>query len=1038
MDTRVALKENTVLGCGEGLSFVIEKEIARGGSCIVYDAVYQVCGEKKLVRLKECYPFNLKIKRTESGALITTPEDRDNFEKIKDSIRRAFHEGNNLFLTKGLTNNMSNMLHCFEQNQTVYIPSVYLEGETLNFDTFSRLKNCISIVKTVSQVLERIHETGYLYLDLKPENVWVLTNVSGEGITDLVQLFDFDSLVEVNQISRGETEGVRLSYTKGFAALEHRMGQLSKIGFYTDVYSVGALLFYLIFGIPPRAEDGEEGAVYNFSKSKYGDMRFQDSLFPKLTDFFHRTLANYRYDRYQTMNEVIKDLNELIGLADTSVPYVFSTLIIPDKHFVGRDEEMEKLKAWEQRGERCLFLTGMGGIGKSSLARHFLSVEKEKYNTWLYLQYETSMRELIIDDTNLLINTIEQRPEETAQDYFQRKLRILKRLLAGKNAILVIDNFYGETTDDFQKVLDVGWKVLVISRRVPPSENYAHIALEAFGKKEDLYQLFEQYAGKKTQEDEIRCLDSLIRNVEGHTLAIELIARQIQKSQLTLAEAERLALTFGFADIAPEKIRFEKDNKTKAETIQNIILAVFSFQENNSEKKRILKVISLFGQDGVSKEMFVDILNLPSKDIVNELEEEGWLSFFSTSLYMHPVIREAVGLWEWAPQYLEDAKQLMEYLFIHLKLEAEREEYPLFLLRNNEYLQKIFETDAWVARQLKKYAQKNGFVGKIFEKRIEKESFQRVTDHKKVRELVRVSESVLKNCAKVKMLYETDIRRELMAKVLLSMPVEREAYIVKNAQLLLNDLTCKKGHMMMCLYHKLLSVYLEQHEIEEAWELLEKIHSIVRKGTHFEKAEYYDMLADYYDTSLNGQYATDDEKKNLKKLLKAIDQSIFHMNLARGMRKKLLLIQYSLNKANVLIRSTPEKAEQIKKILDRTGKWIKENTQVFSKLRWSHMMSMAWYYTLSEPDEEKADLFCKYADVLVNYTCETELEYIDIIVIPHANIMTEFGSLEKAMDILLSGVQICEKYPEMLPYLRKKEELARYLTEVKEHMCAKQ
>lgn len=1036
MDTRIALKTNTVLKCSEGLSFVIKEEIARGGSCIVYDAVYQSVGEEKPVRLKECYPFNLEIRRTESGELIPNPEDKENFEKIKDSIRRAFHEGNDLFLTKGLTNTISNMLHCFEQNHTVYIPSVYLEGETLSFDTFSCLKDCISIVKTVSQIMERIHQAGYLYLDLKPENVFVLTNVSGKGSTELVQLFDFDSLVEAKRIRQADAEGVRLSYTQGFAALEHQIGQISRIGFYTDVYSIGALLFYLIFGTPPRAADCEENASYDFGKSKYGDTGYQDRLFRELTEFFRRTLANYRYDRYQAMGEAVEKLDELVYLADTSVPYIFSTAVIPDKCFVGRDAELVKLKKWGEQEKGCLFLTGMGGIGKSSLTRHFLSTERENYDTLLYLYYKNSIQDLITDDTSLMVNTIEQEAEETGRDYFQRKLRSLKRLLLGKNSILVIDNFHGEITEDFQKVLDVGWKVLVISRTVPPSDNYAHISLESLSKKKELYLLFEQYVGQKMREDETECLDRLIQNVEGHTLALELIARQIRKSRLTLAEAERLVSVSGFSGIALEKIQFEKDNKTKAETIQNIILAVFSCNENNLEKRRILKALSLFGQEGVSIGMFTDILNLPSKDAVNELEEEGWISFSRTELYMHPVIREAVGLWDWNRQYLADAEHLMEYLFVQLKLEADWEEYPLPLLRQNKHLKKVFESDSWTGRLLKKYAEQNGLIGEVFKKRIEKGNLQRVTDYKKVRKLVKLSESVLENCAKRKPLQQTAVWKELMARVLLSIPVEREMYIVKNTQLLLNDPACKNGNLMMRLYHKLLSVYLERCETEEAWNLLEKIRKIVRWRSHYVKAEYYDMLADYYDTCLAGQYTTDDEKKNLEKLLKAIDQSIFHMNLAKGGRKKLLLIQYTLDKANVLIRSTPEKAEEIKKILDRVGKWIQENTQIYSKLRWSHMVSLAWYYTLVEPDEEDADFYCRCAEILVNDTCETELEYIDIIVIPYANMMTEFGGLEKAKDILLSGIYICEKYPEMLPYLRKKEELKSYLAEIEQYMDA--
>lgn len=215
MDTRIALEKNTVLTCGAGVSFFIRKEIARGGSCIVYDAVYEAGGEEKPVRLKECYPFNLEIRRLETRALKAAEGDAENFEKAKEDIRRAFHEGNGLFLTKGLTNAMSNMLHCFEGNNTVYIPSVYLEGETLSSHTFSSLKDCVSIVKSVAQVVERIHQAGYLYLDIKPGNVFVLTDASGKGVTELVQLFDFDSLVEVEYLKE-EKAGILFNYFTHF------------------------------------------------------------------------------------------------------------------------------------------------------------------------------------------------------------------------------------------------------------------------------------------------------------------------------------------------------------------------------------------------------------------------------------------------------------------------------------------------------------------------------------------------------------------------------------------------------------------------------------------------------------------------------------------------------------------------------------------------------------------------------------------------------------------------------------------------------
>ena len=61
MDGREALNPGTKLRFanreGGAVSYVVSREIGRGGSCIVYDASYtDNLGNDKLVRIKECYP----------------------------------------------------------------------------------------------------------------------------------------------------------------------------------------------------------------------------------------------------------------------------------------------------------------------------------------------------------------------------------------------------------------------------------------------------------------------------------------------------------------------------------------------------------------------------------------------------------------------------------------------------------------------------------------------------------------------------------------------------------------------------------------------------------------------------------------------------------------------------------------------------------------------------------------------------------------------------------------------------------------------
>ena len=73
-DKRTALSggERLVFTNREGgkTTYTIKKELARGGSSIVYDAVYvNNSGVDKKVRIKECYPYRLNLIREKNGCL---------------------------------------------------------------------------------------------------------------------------------------------------------------------------------------------------------------------------------------------------------------------------------------------------------------------------------------------------------------------------------------------------------------------------------------------------------------------------------------------------------------------------------------------------------------------------------------------------------------------------------------------------------------------------------------------------------------------------------------------------------------------------------------------------------------------------------------------------------------------------------------------------------------------------------------------------------------------------------------------------------
>ena len=251
MDHRIALKENTPLCLcndkGEAIHCVIEKEIGRGGSCIVYEASRITdTGDKTLYRIKEFYPYKLKISRDENNVLTPSQNDSEAFNIMLEKLRSDFSLTNRLFYSDNNFSLMTNQLDVFRQNGTCYILSAYSSKKTLASYKPESLKECVSLVRQTAYVLGNIHRQGYLYLDTKPENVLII-----DGYHKQVQLFDFDSLISVRELrtdGKLSSGNIRLSYSKGFAPIELQTSKIKRLGPQTDIYCVGALLFFLLFG----------------------------------------------------------------------------------------------------------------------------------------------------------------------------------------------------------------------------------------------------------------------------------------------------------------------------------------------------------------------------------------------------------------------------------------------------------------------------------------------------------------------------------------------------------------------------------------------------------------------------------------------------------------------------------------------------------------------------------------------------------------------------------------------------------------------
>lgn len=1037
MDSRIALAANTQLHFqnkeGGAVRYTIIKEIGRGGSCIVYDASYETnTGDLKYVRIKECYPFKLRIERTPGGALLADSADADQFEAAQSKFRSDFSLGNGLFYAEGLYDAITTTIDIYSGNGTTYLVSTFSPENTLATYRPESLRVCVTLAKQVAQIIKRIHNEGYLYLDTKPDNVLVLDTYATR-----VQLFDFDSLIQMDakgQCASVDPRNVRMSFSKGFAAIELQMGKVKKLGRHTDVYGVGALLFYLLFGSTPTATDCESNATYDYTKCLYAKEEYPDKLFFALTDFFHNALANFYLDRYPDMENVIEALSGIETLSDPTKTYIKSSVITAPVATVGRQCELQALTEWlDDDSSPCIFVTGMGGIGKSTLVRAFLSGQSVAFDNLLYLSFNGNLISTLADDNAAFIHTIEKSDKESLEEYYRRKLLAFQKIIKGTRSVLVIDNYSGEISKDLADVMSVGWKVIVISRKTPAGSAYPVISVDALTEQTDLYRLFEHNLGSKLQPADYGYLDNIISQIKGHTLVLELIARQIASSYLTLKEASELVDTHGFAAMAPEKVIYSKDADVYPETLRNIITALFEADHLSVQMKDLLKVMSLIDSAGIDIRLLHDALAIESKDDANSLIRDGWVVLDDKIISLHPVIQETVHCWDWSDTAKNYAIKLMEYLFCELKAEEHREDYPKKLLWIMEASQESFQKHPRLKKWFDRFTESQGYIGETVRQRYERCEDWSPADHKKIAFYVRLAEGILDNCKREPVLLEENIYFDLLYRTVINMPRHREDFILARAEELIASPRSQNGFTIMKLYDCILSIYQERKDFDAAEKKLREAEKAAKKfGHNYVWAQYYSLLSAFYDHVLGGAYdaVEADEELLLAKMVDATDKTIRYARRSHRPGSKHLLAENLLAKATMLMRGEPERKKQIDRLLAEAEKIVFAETQPYAEVRCIYYMVKAWYATLVVPSFEDTLIYISKANEISNRITPTDLDEIDNMVIPSADMMCIWERYSYSAQLLMDGIKACEKNDSIVPYIRKKMELYRCLLDV--------
>ena len=273
--------------------YIIGRVLGRGG----FGATYLAYSSErdKVVAIKEYYPTGIANRA----------KGEEKISIVSDDKRKVFEKGANRFFEEAKTmsrfntnKNVVSVYEFFYANDTVYYSMEYLEGIDLKGYIAKKggklsEAEAVTIMKGICDALVAVHSTQTLHRDISPDNIFVCTN--GD-----VKLIDFGAAKQVI----GDAQQVYSVVVKqGFAPAEQYKSN-GKQGVWTDIYAVGASIYYAVTGkIPTDAMNRVENPEITFDSSL--------NLSPQFISIIKKCLQSKIEDRYQSAIELLGALNEI-------------------------------------------------------------------------------------------------------------------------------------------------------------------------------------------------------------------------------------------------------------------------------------------------------------------------------------------------------------------------------------------------------------------------------------------------------------------------------------------------------------------------------------------------------------------------------------------------------------------------------------------------------------------------------------------------------------------------------------------------------
>ena len=282
--------------------YIIGEMLGVGGFGITYKAWDNKL--EKIVAVKEYYPASIvnRLPGTKEVILV----DKKSIKLFKFGYSRLLDEARYVAKMKG-KNNIVSVFAFFEENNTSYMVMEYVKGIQLKNIVLQKgkleLKEVIKIALKICDALKVCQDEKIIHRDIAPDNIMIDTDNDNSLV-----LIDFG-----NARFSGAQELIDIIVKEGFSPVE-QYEKVNKQGAWTDIYALGATLYYALSGIRP-----DESRNRKIEDTVISLHDLDETIPENISNIIMRAMAIESHLRYQNIVDFKKDLLLTIENGDKKI-----------------------------------------------------------------------------------------------------------------------------------------------------------------------------------------------------------------------------------------------------------------------------------------------------------------------------------------------------------------------------------------------------------------------------------------------------------------------------------------------------------------------------------------------------------------------------------------------------------------------------------------------------------------------------------------------------------------------------------------------